>query len=90
MPRQASTELTFEDTIDLLLTLLPSDATDILVSAGRHELERYRGAFVDRLKEAIPLDDDDLMQLCGAEDSYTAEDTLIHAAWTRMRARRVH
>jgi hypothetical protein len=86
----ATTELTFEDAIDLLLTLLPSDATNILLHAGPNDLDRYQAVFADKLKELIPIDDDDLMALCGADDSYTAEETLIRTAWLRARDKRVH
>ena len=90
MVGQAMTELTFEDAIDLLLTLLPSDATNILLRAAGHELESYRASFVKKLKRAVPLSDDDLMALCGADDSYTAEEILIRAAWIRARNKRIH
>jgi hypothetical protein len=90
MDWQSPSELSFEDAIDLLLTLIPSEAKDMLFYAGRHELGRYQAAFAQQLKEAIPLDDEDLMELCGVEDSYSAEVTLISAAWTRARVKLLH
>jgi hypothetical protein len=85
-----ASELTFDDAIDLLLTMLPCDTRHVLARAERHELGRFQADFADRIKQIVPLDDDDLMDLCDAEDSYTAEERLIHAAWRRARDKRVH
>ena len=90
MDWQSAGELSFDDAIDLLLTLIPSEARELLFYAGRHDLERYQAQFAAQAKEAVRLDDEDLMELCGVDDSYSAEIALISAAWTRARVKLLH
>ena len=87
---RADRPTTLHEAVDLLLAKLSSDATDVLVGAGREELHRYQDAFVDYLRDRCGLKESDVLHVCGTDDLESAAQTLIKAAWTRARERRLH
>jgi hypothetical protein len=75
------------DAVDLLLSLLTPSAIDTLMQMQEGQLAKHQIALAEMLCENWELDEEDLTELCLAEDVETAAANLIRATWSEARKR---
>jgi hypothetical protein len=84
------TSTTLGEAVDLLLSLLTPAAMDTLLEMQEEQLAEHQIVFAAKLCDRWELDEEDLLDICIADDVETAAANLIKATWSEARKRRLH
>lgn len=89
-PSRSRAANTLGGAVDTLLGLLTPPAMNVLLEMQEDELDAIQGTFTQKLCDYLDLEEDDLLDLCVAEDLDAAAANLIKATWSEARKRCLH